>query len=124
MLIRILKSIITRIKNLPDDAVQKPRIWKYKLLSTAKNVHGKARLYQPVLFLGPGRIVIGKDVNVGCRPSPYPKFMVFALILGNFGVLQKCISYNINRIRAAGCLKVVCSAKIYMAGIDRKRFPC
>jgi len=39
-------------------------------------------------------------------------------------VLQKCISYNINRIRADGCSKVVCSAKIYMAGIDRKRFPC
>ena len=54
----------------------------------------------------------------------YPKFMVFALILGKFGVLQKYISYNINRIRAAGCSKVVCSAKIYMAGIDRKRFPC
>jgi maltose O-acetyltransferase len=51
--------------------MQKPRIWKYKLLSTAKHVQGKAWIQQPILFLGPGRIVIGKNVNLGVRPSPY-----------------------------------------------------
>ena len=63
-------------------------------------------------------------IREGLHEFSLPKFMVFALILGIFGVLQKYISYNINRIRADGCPKVVCSAKIYMAGIDRKRFPC
>ncbi len=71
MLSRILRAIIVRVKNLPHSSVQKPRIWKYKLLSNAKHVQGKARLHQPVLFLGPGKIVIGKNVNLGVRPSPY-----------------------------------------------------
>jgi len=71
MLSRILRAIIVRVKNLPHSSVQKPRIWKYKLLSTAKHVQGKVRLHQPVLFLGPGRIVIGNNVNLGFRPSPY-----------------------------------------------------
>jgi maltose O-acetyltransferase len=71
MLSRILRAIIVKVKNLPHSSVQKPRIWKYKILSTAKHVQGKARLHQPVLFLGPGRIVIGKNVNLGVRPSPY-----------------------------------------------------
>lgn len=71
MLSRILRAIIVRVKNLPHSSMQKPRIWKYKLLSTAKHVQGKARLHQPVLFLGPGMIIIGNNVTLGFRPSPY-----------------------------------------------------
>ena len=71
MLNRILCAITLRVKNIPHYSVQYPRIWKYKLLSTAKHVQGKAHFYQPVLFLGPGRIIIGKNVNLGYRPSPY-----------------------------------------------------
>lgn len=68
---RIFRAATTRIKNLPDSIVQKPRIWKYNLLSSAKCVQGKARIHQPVLFLGAGKIVIGKNVNLGYRRSPY-----------------------------------------------------
>lgn len=71
MLIRILRTMVLKIKNIPHYAIQKPRIWKYQFLSTAKHIHGKARLHQPVLFTGNGRIIIGKNVNLGYRPSPY-----------------------------------------------------
>jgi acetyltransferase-like isoleucine patch superfamily enzyme len=71
MLSRSLRVIMVRIKKMFHYAVQNPRIWKYKLLSTAKHVQGKAWFHQPVLFLGLGRIIIGKNVNLGYRASPY-----------------------------------------------------
>ncbi|MRR15275.1 MAG: acyltransferase [Deltaproteobacteria bacterium] len=46
------------------------RILKYRLLSNAKNVKGKGRIYQPVLFSGSGEIIIGKDVTFGVCSSP------------------------------------------------------
>ena len=71
ILSRILNAIIVRVKKLTHISLQKLRIWKYKLLSTAQHVQGKALLHQPVLFLGRGRIVIGKKVNLGYWRSPY-----------------------------------------------------
>lgn len=71
MLSRILIGIVVGIKNIPHYTVKKTRIWKYKLLSTAKHVQGNACLHQPVLFLGLGRIIIGNNVKLGYRPSPY-----------------------------------------------------
>jgi len=67
----ILPSVILKIRYLPHYVVQKPRIWKYKLLSTARNVQGKAKLRQPVLFLGTGKIILGKQVSLGYWPSPF-----------------------------------------------------
>jgi acetyltransferase-like isoleucine patch superfamily enzyme len=49
---------------------QRPRIWKYRALSTCDRVSGSPRIYQPVLFLGEGEIVIGEDVQFGWRQSP------------------------------------------------------
>lgn len=56
---------------LPHYAVQKPRIWLYGLLSTAKHVEGSPIVQQPVLLLGQGRIIFGKGVHIGVRPSPF-----------------------------------------------------
>jgi acetyltransferase-like isoleucine patch superfamily enzyme len=49
---------------------QRPRIWKYRVLSTCPRVSGSARMLQPVLFVGPGEVVLGEDVQFGWRSSP------------------------------------------------------
>jgi acetyltransferase-like isoleucine patch superfamily enzyme len=48
-----------------QELVQRPRIWKYRALSTCLRVSGKPVLLQPVLFVGSGRIVLGRDVEFG-----------------------------------------------------------
>jgi acetyltransferase-like isoleucine patch superfamily enzyme len=50
---------------------QLPRIWKYKLLSTNKRVQGKPILNQPALLMGAGKIIFGREVILGCYPSPF-----------------------------------------------------
>ena len=52
------------------DALQVPRIWKYQALSTCRRVTGKGIVHQPVLLLGSGAIVIGRDVRFGWPTSP------------------------------------------------------
>lgn len=46
-----------------------PRVWKYRALSTCRRVSGSPIRFQPVLFLGNGAIVIGRDVEFGWRTS-------------------------------------------------------
>lgn len=41
------------------------RIWKYRALSTCRRVSGSPLILQPVLFLGQGAIVMGRDVEFG-----------------------------------------------------------
>jgi acetyltransferase-like isoleucine patch superfamily enzyme len=54
-----------------EAAVQQPRILKYRVLSTCRRVHGPApRIIQPVLFVGPGEVLLGEDVQFGWRRSP------------------------------------------------------
>jgi acetyltransferase-like isoleucine patch superfamily enzyme len=48
-----------------DHLLQRSRIWKYRALSTCKRVEGTPIVLQPVLFLGPGRLVIGSNVEFG-----------------------------------------------------------
>lgn len=55
-----------------EAAAQNPRILKYRVLSTCRRVHGPApRVLQPVLFVGPGEVLLGEDVQFGWRRSPY-----------------------------------------------------
>jgi|YNPNPStandDraft_1061719.scaffolds.fasta_scaffold10886_3 hypothetical protein len=68
---RFYHRFIIKVSALAHKLAQRPRIFLYKLLSTCPRVEGKGSLVQPVLFLGSGRIVIGKHVTLGCRPSPY-----------------------------------------------------
>jgi acetyltransferase-like isoleucine patch superfamily enzyme len=49
--------------------VQRPRILKYRWLSTCERVSGTPVVWQPVLFLGPGRIILGEDVEFGWPTS-------------------------------------------------------
>ncbi len=67
----VYDSVILRVSSLTHKFVQRPRVLLYKLLSTCPRVEGKGRLVQPVLLLGSGKIVIGKNVTFGYRPSPY-----------------------------------------------------
>jgi maltose O-acetyltransferase len=53
----------------PSVIAQRPRIWKYRWLSTCPHVSGTPLVWQPVLLLGPGRIVIGSDVEFGWPTS-------------------------------------------------------
>jgi maltose O-acetyltransferase len=50
--------------------VQEPRIWKYRALSTCRNVSGRPLVHQPVLFLGEGEIRLEPRVEFGWPTSP------------------------------------------------------
>ncbi len=45
--------------------VQRPRILKYRALSTCRRVSGSPIVLQPLLLLGHGAIVLGRDVEFG-----------------------------------------------------------
>lgn len=54
-----------------EAAAQRPRILKYRLLSTCRNITGTPIALQPILFVGPGEVVLGEDVQFGWRNSPF-----------------------------------------------------
>jgi acetyltransferase-like isoleucine patch superfamily enzyme len=47
----------------------RPRLWKYRMLSTCRRVEGQPVVYQPTLLLGAGRIVFGEAVELGWPTS-------------------------------------------------------
>src|ERR1700689_3443524 len=51
--------------------LQRPRILKYRVLSTCRRVSGSPIFLQPVLFLGEGAIAIGEQVEFGWGKSPH-----------------------------------------------------
>lgn len=53
-----------------EGIAQRPRIWKYRLLSTCRRVQGSPVVLQPVLFVGPGEVVLGDGVQFGWKASP------------------------------------------------------
>ena len=53
-----------------EAAAQQPRIWKYRLLSTCRRIEGEPVILQPVLFVGPGQVVLGDGVQFGWKSSP------------------------------------------------------
>jgi acetyltransferase-like isoleucine patch superfamily enzyme len=53
-----------------EAVTRRARLWKYDLLSTCPRVSGAARKLQPVLFVGPGEIVLGDGVQLGWPRSP------------------------------------------------------
>src|SRR4051794_9964017 len=53
-----------------EGLMQRPRILKYRLLSTCRRLEGDPVVLQPVLFVGPGRVALGERVLFGWRNSP------------------------------------------------------
>jgi maltose O-acetyltransferase len=49
---------------------QQPRVLKYRVLSTCRRIDGTPVILQPVLFVGPGEVVLGERVQFGWRASP------------------------------------------------------
>jgi acetyltransferase-like isoleucine patch superfamily enzyme len=49
---------------------QQPRIQKYRLLSTCRRLSGTPIALQPILFVGPGEVVLGEGVQFGWKNSP------------------------------------------------------
>jgi len=65
---RLTRAIGARDKL--EAALQRPRVWKYRVLSSCPNVSGTPVALQPVLFVGNGRIVLGDRVQFGWKRSP------------------------------------------------------
>jgi acetyltransferase-like isoleucine patch superfamily enzyme len=65
----IYKKIRKKIVYILCVAIQRPRIIKYKLLSTAK-LSGKPNLNQPLQTMGSGELEILGKVNIGYLTSP------------------------------------------------------
>jgi maltose O-acetyltransferase len=65
---RLTRAIGARDKL--EAAFQRPRVWKYRLLSSCPHVSGAPIALQPVLFVGAGRIVLGESVQFGWKRSP------------------------------------------------------
>lgn len=54
-----------------EGLMQRPRIWKYRILSTCPRLSGGIPvILQPVLFVGPGEVVLGEHVQFGWKRSP------------------------------------------------------
>ena len=53
-----------------ESLAQKPRIIKYRALSTCSRVIGDPTILQPVLFVGPGEVRLGDNVQFGWKASP------------------------------------------------------
>jgi maltose O-acetyltransferase len=53
-----------------EGLAQRPRIYKYRLLSTCPRLSGSPIRLQPVLFVGPGEVVLGEGVQFGWKNSP------------------------------------------------------
>lgn len=51
------------------DYAQRPRVWKYRVLSNCPNVTGSPLRRQALLLLGPGAITFGRDVEFGWPTS-------------------------------------------------------
>jgi maltose O-acetyltransferase len=49
---------------------QRPRVWKYRVLSSCPRLSGSPVALQPVLFAGPGEVVLGDHVQFGWKSSP------------------------------------------------------
>lgn len=49
---------------------QRPRVWKYRALSSCDRVSGSPIVNQPVLFAGYGEVILGEGVQFGWPSSP------------------------------------------------------
>ena len=58
-----------RAGTLLGDLSQRLRLIKYRAISTCEHVSGSPILLQPVLFLGEGTIILGRDVEFGWPTS-------------------------------------------------------
>jgi acetyltransferase-like isoleucine patch superfamily enzyme len=66
----LVRTIISRAASPVGRLNQRTRIWKYRALSTCQDVVGAPIALQPVLLMGRGSIVIGRDVEFGWHTSP------------------------------------------------------
>jgi maltose O-acetyltransferase len=53
-----------------EGIAQRPRIWKYRVLSSCRRISGSPIVLQPVLFVGPGEVSLGDGVQFGWKASP------------------------------------------------------
>jgi maltose O-acetyltransferase len=58
------------LRSAAEGLFQRPRIWKYRLLSNCSWQGGPAVILQPVLFIGPGTVSLGEGVQFGWKASP------------------------------------------------------
>ncbi len=66
---RCVEGDVLRARSRLGTLTQRPRILKYRALSTCRRVDGTPVALQPVLLLGSGTIVLGKNVEFGWQRS-------------------------------------------------------
>lgn len=66
---RCAEAAVLKARARLEALIQRPRILKYRALSSYRRVSGSPIIVQPVLLLGPGSIVLGKDVEFGWQRS-------------------------------------------------------
>jgi maltose O-acetyltransferase len=57
-------------RRLLEEAIRRRRVAQYRALSTCRDVRGTPVVLQPLLLLGRGTIVLGRDVEFGWPLSP------------------------------------------------------
>ena len=66
-----MKILVNIKKNFIYAFIIFPRFIKYSLLSSSKNISGKAKFIQPCQLNGIGKIIFGNNVIIGWDPSPF-----------------------------------------------------
>jgi galactoside O-acetyltransferase len=98
-------GIINKIKQFCFVAL---RIKKYQLLSDCKSVSGKPNVYHPLVMKGKGRIVFGKNVQMGVVSAPN-----FYSHYSFLEVRNECSEINIgNNVSISNSFSVECFSKV------------
>jgi acetyltransferase-like isoleucine patch superfamily enzyme len=66
---RCADGAVLKARSRLGTLIQRPRILKYRALSSCRRVSGSPIVVQPVLLLGPGSIVLGEGVEFGWQWS-------------------------------------------------------
>ncbi|UTF50095.1 acyltransferase [Desulfomicrobium sp. ZS1] len=67
-----VKIVVMKIKyKVIYICMQYPRIVKYNILSSCKDVIGKPNFIQPVMIVGKGKVFFGTKVSIGVCKSPF-----------------------------------------------------
>lgn len=67
-----LSGKLTRrlLRPAAERLAQAPRVWKYRALSSCRPQGGAPIRFQPVLFIGAGKVELGEGVQFGWKTSP------------------------------------------------------
>lgn len=98
-------GVISRIKQFCFISL---RIKKYEMLSDCKNIIGKPIKYHPVLLTGKGKIIFGKNVQIGVSSAP-AFYSHYSYIEVREVSSEICIGDNVS---ISNAFSIECNAKV------------